>query len=71
MRARVVPFRVSLTQPPLCAQCDTQMVLLRVVRAPGRPVIEKFVCAEMLFGHGDCIRRDSQVNAAVELAKSA
>jgi hypothetical protein len=69
MRARVVPFRVSLTQPPLCARCDTQMVLLRVVRAPGRPVIEKFVCAECSLV--DDIRRDSQVNAAVELAKSA
>jgi len=45
------------------------MVLLRVVRAPGRPVIEKFVCAECSLV--DDIRRDSQVNAAVELAKSA
>ena len=69
MRARVVPFPVYLTQPPLCAQCDTPMVLLRVVRIPGRPVIEKFVCAACSLV--DDIPRDRQVNAPDKLAKSA
>ena len=69
MHARVVPFPVSMTKAPLCAQCHAPMVLLRVVRTPGQPVVEKFVCAECRLI--DSVTRSPQASAIFELAKSA